>query len=591
MSIDRRVLRLDPHASAQLYLAVALAVFSSALLILTSWLLSEIITRIFLGGQHLLSVLPLLGAICILALTRAGLIWNSHIVSQHAASNLKDTARARLSEQLYALGPARTHRERSGELAHTLAEGVEALDEYLSEYQMARLLAGPIPLLVLAFVLVLDPITALVLLFAGPMLVLLLAIIGARTRDREQQRFRELGWMSSHFLDMVQGLATLKLFGRSREQVEVIEDVSQQFARSTMQVLQTAFQTSLALEWAAVGATAFVALEVSLRLMHGYIPFDRALTVLLLTPDFFLPVRQLALKYHAGATGKAAARRIFALLDATPSSSRTLEPPARGDRPAGMTRRDEEVPPGRLDVYLQDVQFCYDDRSEPALQGVTLAIPCSKTTALVGPTGAGKTTLARLLLRFIEPSSGTIRIGDLPLKSMSPDTARSLVGWVPQHPYFFHGTIRDNIHLARPEAGIDEIMAAARAAHAHDFILDLPDGYETPVYEHGMRLSGGQRQRIAIARAFLKGAPILILDEATAHLDAESEALVRHSLLELMRGRTTLIITHRLDMAYGADQIVVMDQGRVVEVGTHHTLLAAAPLYRRLFATSRETVA
>jgi ATP-binding cassette, subfamily C, bacterial CydD len=590
--IDRRVLRLDRHASTLLYIAVALAVLSSALLIITSWLLSEIIARIFLGDQHLWNVLPFLGAMFILAILRAGLIWNSRVVSQHAASCLKDTTRAQLSDKLYTLGPAHIHRERSGELVHTLVEGVEALDEYISEYQPARLLTGLIPVLILAFILLLDPLTALVLLFAGPMLVLLLAVIGARTRDLSRQRFRDMGWMSSHFLDMVQGLATLKLFGRSHEQVEIIEDVSQQFAKSTMRVLRTAFQTSLVLEWASVGATAFVALEVSLRLMHGTIPFDRALTVLLLTPEFFLPLRQLALKYHAGATGKAAAERIFALLDTAPVSSKAARPPATAESTApSMPGRNGATRSGRFDVYLKDVHFCYDDRSQPALQGITLAIPHSKITALVGPTGAGKTTLAKLLLRFIEPSSGTIRIGDLPLSNFDPATSRSLVSWVPQHPYFFHGTITDNIQLARPDAGMDEIISAARAAHAHEFIEALPEGYETQVYEHGMRLSGGQRQRIAIARAFLKGAPFLILDEATAHLDAESEALVKQSLLELMRGRTTLIIAHRLDMAYGADQIAVMDQGRVVEVGTHHTLLAAATLYRRLFATSRETVA
>ncbi|MGO8947505.1 MAG: thiol reductant ABC exporter subunit CydD [Ktedonobacterales bacterium] len=591
ISLDRRVLRLDNQAGTLLYLAVILAVLASGLLIVTLWLLSQTISKVFLGHQHLAHLLPFLGAMLVLVTLRASLIWNSEFVSQHASSRIKATLRDRLSEKLFALGPAQTHRERSGELVHTLVEGVESLDEYITGYQPARLLAGLIPVLILAVVMLLDPLTVLVLLFAGPMLVLLLAVIGAQTKELSLRRFLELSWMSAHFLDMVQGLATLKMFGRSREQVETIEDISQDFAGSTMGVLRTTFQTSLMLEWAAVGATAFVALEVSLRLMQGTLPFATALTVLLLTPEFFLPLRQLALKYHAGATGKAGAERIFALLDSGPMPVPVLAPVMASATAPSATGLGRFMPVRDLDVRFENVHFSYDGRTQPALQDVTLTLHRARTTALVGPTGAGKTTLAALLLRFIEPSSGTIWIGDTPLDHLDPATCRLLVGWVPQHPHFFHGTIADNILLARPDASEADMVAAARAAHAHEFIQTFPEGYGTTVHENGARLSGGQRQRIAIARAFLKNASILILDEATAHLDAASEALVQESLRELMRGRTTLIIAHRLTMAYGADQIVVMDQGRVVEIGTHQRLLAKGTLYHAMVSQYQETVA
>ncbi len=583
MSIDRRVLQLDSRAAALLYTAVALAVVASAVLIALSWLLSEVVYRVFLVHQRLDNVLPLLAFMSILLLLRAALLWYGEVVSQRAAGRVKEAARSRLGAKLFALGPAHTRRERSGELVNTLVDGVETLDDYVREYQQARLVAGLVPMLVLLVVLVLDPWSAVVLLFAGPMLVLLLAVIGAQTHDLSKRRFLELSWMSAHFLDMVQGLATLKMLGRSKEQAENIEDISRQFAGSTMQVLRSAFQISLMLEWAAVGATAFVALEVSLRLIHGLLPLDTALTVLLLTPEFFVPMRQLALKYHAGTAGKAAAERIFELLD-------TEAPPAATPvtSPATLVKTGE---PRRSDIHFEDVRFTYPGRSQPVLTGITLTIPHSQSTALVGATGAGKTTLASLLLRFTMPTSGSIRLGEAPLDTLDLGICRQLMAWVPQHPHFFHGTIGENIRLARPDAGPEAVVAAARAAHAHEFIQALPRGYETPIYEGGTRLSGGQRQRIAIARAFLKDAPILILDEATAHLDAESEAAIQDSLMRLVRDRTTLIIAHRLQMAFGANQIAVIDQGRVVEVGTHLALLRASELYRTLVARYQETVA
>jgi ATP-binding cassette subfamily C protein CydD len=573
MTFDRRILRLDARARRWIMLAVALMMLAAVALIAQALLLSQTISRVFRGGQPLGAVLPLLVLLLLLIGVRAALQWGGEVIAQRGASRIKRDLRARL---LQGLGQRAlpTSNERSGELAHTTVEGVETLDEYVTQYQTARLLAALVPALVFLVVLWLDPLSGLILIVAGPLLVLLLAVIGSRTKELSERRFEELRWMSAHFLDMLQGLTTLKLFGRSKEQTETIAEISERFGRTTMQVLRTAFQTSLALEWAAVAATALVAVQVSLRLMDGLVAFDRALAVLLLTPEFFLPLRQLALQYHAGTTGKAAAQRIFALLDA----------PAPQVAPTPASSLITQIPDD-CDLRFEDVHLAYDGGARPALRGLTMTIPHGQTVVLVGVTGAGKTSVARLLLRFVEPTSGAILLGETPLAEFDPDAWRARIAWVPQQPRLFYGTVADNLRLARPAASQNEMEKAAHMANALDFIRALPQGFKTPIHEGGSRLSGGQRQRIAIARAFLKDAPLLILDEATAHLDAESEELVRDATLRLLRGRTTLIIAHRLEMAYGADQIVVLDHGETVESGDHHSLLTAGGRYSALVAS------
>lgn len=574
-SAQARLLRFDKAALRLLCVAVTAGFLAAVCVVAQGYVLSDAVNRVFLQRQNAEAVVPLLALLLGLALLRATIVWCSDVLAQRAANSLKGSLREALARHIMDLGPAYTRRESSGELVHATVEGVEVLDEYITVYQPVRMLAALTPVFVLLVILVLDPPTTLVLLFTGPMLVFLLALIGRRTKDITERRFRELGWMSAFFLDMLQGMATLKLFGRSREQIENIRRISRGYGNTTLEVLQTAFQTALVLEFGGTVATALVAVEVSLRLMAGHLPFHNALAVLVIVPEFFLPLRQFAVRYHAGAAGKAAAERIFAILDA---------PVRRRPGIAATVLAAQALPP-RPDIRFERVSFAYDDGRRPALSDISLTLPYGYTTALVGETGAGKTTVANLLLRFIEPDSGTIMVGGVELSAVALPLWRSLVGWVPQAPHLFHGTVAENIRLARPDAGMDDVVAAARAANAHDFILSLPQGYDTPIGEQGARLSGGQRQRVAIARAFLKNAPFLVLDEATANLDAASEAAIRDALARLMRGRTTLIIAHRLGFVYDAQQVVVMEQGRIVSVGNHAVLLGTDEVYRRLVAS------
>jgi ATP-binding cassette, subfamily C, bacterial CydD len=486
-----------------------------------------------------------------LALVRGMLLWSSDVVAQRAAGGIETDLRDRLAAALVALGPTAVRGDRIGELVYTAGEGIDALDPYVTRYVPTRVLAVLVPVFVAGVVAVLDPWSVLILLIAGPFLVLLLGLIGRRVRDLTERRERELAWMNSHFLDVLRGLPTLKMFGRSAEQVETIRTVSRRQGSSTMDVLRTAFQTTLVLEWGATAATALVAIETSVRLMAGGLTFERALAVLLLTPEFFLPLRRLSAEYHVGRSAVTAAERVYAVLDT----------PVRIHVPAPGAARPLSA---RLDVRFDDVVVTYDDGSRTALAGCSLQIPQGRTVALVGPTGAGKTTVANVLLRFVDPQRGRVTVGGEPLTEIDPAIWRTQLAWVPQQASLFHGTVADNLRLARPDASDEDLVAAATAANAHGFVTALPDGYGTAIGEGGARLSGGERQRVALARAFLKDAPIVILDEPTSHLDRESETLVLEAASRLMRDRTVLVIAHRPEPVAGADVVLTLRAGRVV---------------------------
>jgi ABC-type transport system involved in cytochrome bd biosynthesis fused ATPase/permease subunit len=349
--------------------------------------------------------------------------------------------------------------------------------------------------------------------------------------------------------------------------------ISDSYGDASMGLLRTVFQTGLVLDWGAAVAMALVAVEIGLRLIERAIPFERALAVLVITPEFFLPLRQLAQRYHAGSAGRVAAERIFEVLD-TPVPSGVTALDHRQAVPAAIAR-----PPA---IEFRDVVFTYPDRDQPAIDDLSLAIEAGSRVAVVGASGAGKSTLLSLLLRFCEPDDGRILVDGSPLDEVDVAAWRDSIAWVPQRAHLFYGSVADNIRMGRSEATDAEILAAARHARALDFIEALPNGLDTQIGEGGIRLSGGQRQRLAIARALVRETPLVLFDEPTAHLDLEGEDGVADDFERLTQGRTVILVAHRLRLARNADRIVVIEHGRVVESGVPAELRQRLGAYARL---------
>ena len=383
------------------------------------------------------------------------------------------TLRADLTGQVLRLGPTWTSRERSGEISGVLVGGLDSIEEYVTQFLPARWLAMIVPLLVLLLVLVLDPPSVLVLLFTGPLLLLLLVVIGGRTRVVSERRFMEMRTLSAFFLDILRGIATLKMFGRSREQVGNLRHISGRYGDATMDVLRTAFQTSLVLEWGATIAIALVAVEIGLRLLEGTIEFPRALAVLLIVPEFFLPLRALAARFHVGTAGRAVITRTFEILDEpTPTQPVATDEIGAAE---GLAEPAVTEPPR---ITFEGVRFTYPGREAPALDGATFELRPGESVALVGASGAGKSTVSSTLLRFIDPDGGAISVDGRPLEAYPRAAWRAAVAWVPQRPHLFDGSIADNIRLARPGASDEAVAAAARAANADEFIERLPRGFD-----------------------------------------------------------------------------------------------------------------
>ena len=547
--VDRRLLDVSPTARTFLVTCVPLGVLTAAVIVGQATLLGSIVDDVFLRHRDLSAVAVPLAVLASLALARGLLSWAFEAGGHLAASSTAAALRTRLVRHVLHDRPGDAATA-SGDVATAAVAGVDALDPYFARYLPQLVLGAIVPVVILVRVATLDVTSALVMAFTLPLIPIFGILVGRATEERAQARYAALARLSTHFLDVVRGLTTLRAFNRGEAQAERLAASGEEYRRETMGTLRIAFLSALVLELAATLGTAVVAVEIGIRLDRGGIGFASALTILVLAPELYAPLRTAAAQFHASADGVAAADHIL-----DPIGERAAVTPGTG---VPLDARD--VP-----IRLDHVSFSYPGREGVVLDDVSLSLAPGERVALVGPSGAGKSTLARLLLRFDEPGAGKLLLGGTDLSGGDADAWRLGVSWVPQRPHLLAGTIAEAIRLGTPDATSAEIADAARRAGAESFIVALPDAYETRVGDGGAGLSAGQLRRIALARALIRDASLVILDEPTTSLDDESAAVVAHSLERLPRSGTMLLITHDESLAHRvADRVIGLAAGRLV---------------------------
>jgi thiol reductant ABC exporter CydD subunit len=541
---------------------VALGLVSTALVVAQATLLAHVIARVFMGGETLADVTASLWWLAAVSAGRGLTAAGVEAAGRYGAARVMVDLRERLVRHLLLARPGALQDEQAGELAATAVQGVDSLEAYFARYLPQAILSVLAPPVILIWVLPRNWESAAILAVTVPLIPVFMVLIGMLAEQRTRRRWHMLSALSARFLDLVSGLEALRAFGCAQAGARAIDDAGERYRRETMATLRIGFLSALVLELLATLGTALVAVTVGVQLAAGSLALEAGLTVLILAPELYAPLRELGAQYHAGADGLAAAERILEVLDV----------------PAGVAVREprRDVPdPAVAPICLLDVRFGYPGRGVAALDRVTLTLAPGASTALVGPSGAGKTTLATLVARLADPQEGTVTCDGVDLRHVDPRAWRARIAWVPQRCTLFAGTVEDNVRLARPRASARDVARALRAAGAEELVAALPEGARTRVGDGGRRLSAGQSRRIALARAFLDDAALVVLDEPTAHLDPASAAAIETAIARLADGRTVLLITHREELAARCDRVVEMREGSIVASGERPAVVAA----------------
>ncbi|MGW5651779.1 thiol reductant ABC exporter subunit CydD [Streptomyces humi] len=541
--IDPRLLRYTHATRLFLVAVVGLGAVGAALVIAQAMLIAEVVVGVFQHGHPVSELRTPLLLLAAVAVGRALVSWLTELAAHRASAVVKSDLREQLLDRAVALGPDWLSGRRTGSLVTLATRGVDALDDYFSRYLPQLGLAVVVPVAVLARIVTEDWVSAAIIVGTLPLIPLFMVLIGWATQSRTDRQWRLLSRLSGHFLDVVAGLPTLKVFGRAKAQAESIRRITGEYRQATMRTLRIAFLSSFALELLATLSVALVAVTIGMRLVHGDMDLYTGLVILVLAPEAYLPLRQVGAQFHAAAEGLAAAEEIFAVLETPVPVSGAGEVPARPS------------------LAFEGVTVRYPGRSADAVTDVSFTVEPGETVALVGPSGVGKSTLLNVLLGFVRPAEGRVRAGGADLADVDLEKWRSRIAWVPQRPHLYAGTVAENVRLARPDADDDAVREALRDAGALEFVDALPDGAETVLGEDGAGLSAGQRQRLALARAFLADRPVLLLDEPTAALDGATEGEVVAAVRRLSEGRTVLLVVHRPALLSVADRVVRLSGG------------------------------
>jgi thiol reductant ABC exporter CydD subunit len=542
--VDPRLLQYARSTRRYLVLTVILGGCTAFLVVAQAWLLAESVSGAFIHHKGLaqlkVPVLLLLATV----LGRALLGYMSERLADRTSASAKSELRQALVERVAALGPAGMDRQHAGGVTVLATSGIDALDAYFARYLPQVFLAVIVPIAVIIVALGADWISAVIIAVTVPLIPLFMGLVGSTTREKMGRQARVLQRLAGHFLDVVAGLPTLKIFGRAKAQAQAIADITDQYRRATMDTLKVAFLSSLILELLATISVALVAVAIGLRLLGGHLTLATALFVLILAPEAYLPLRLLGTNFHASAEGMKAAEDVFAVLE------QPLPERGTGTDLPDLTRSA---------LRVEGLEVTYPGRAVPALRLPSLTVEPGQVVAIAGPSGCGKSTLLSVLLGLTTASAGSVHIGPVDLAALDPDLWRSQVSWVPQRPHLFARTIAENIRLSRPGASDDDVRAAITRVGLDDAVDRLPQGLATVLGSGGAGLSTGERQRVALARAFLRDAPILLLDEPTANLDGQTEEAVLSSVRTLTAGRTVIIAAHRPSLLLLADRVVTLD--------------------------------
>jgi len=546
--LDPRLLRYARGSAVYVLGTAALGVVAALLVIAQAGLLAHGISAAFLDGADLADLRATLTGLAAVVAARVGLVWVQEAAAQRASATVKSQLREQVVDRAVRLGPGWLSGQRTGELTTLATRGVDALDGYFAKYLPQLVLAVIVPVAVVARIATEDWVATITIVLTLPLIPVFMVLVGRVTQARTERQWSTLGRLSHHFLDVVAGLPTLKVFGRAKAQVENVRRVTDDYRRATMATLRVAFLSALVLELLATLSVALVAVGIGLRLAEGDMNLQTGLLILILAPEAYLPLRMVGVHYHASAEGMAAAQKVFEVIEA----------------PVFATAGDRRVPEPAT-VSLVGVTVHYPGRERPAVADVSLSFSRGEVVALAGPSGGGKSSLVAALMGFVPLAAGRIEVIDADgattdLAEADPDSWRRHVGWAPQRPHLFSATVAENLRLARDDASEAQMRDAVSAAAAAEVLDGLPDGLGTQVGQGGVGLSAGQRRRFAVARALLREASVLVLDEPTADLDAATERRLLTSLRERARaGTAVLVVAHRPELLAWADRVVTVE--------------------------------